>query len=159
MQVGTTSNNARNTPENNQNEGVGIHLEAGTTDNHVDTAIASAGHTTSHDRNKTSIRTSLKTTSRFVEKNHPINQILQEDRPRAARRNVNHYEDDDISLLFIIEPKTFEEAAENKSWVASMKEELDQIQKSGTWELVPRPIDKNVIATKWVFRNKLNEDG
>jgi hypothetical protein len=25
--------------------------------------------------------------------------------------------------------------------------------------LVPRPKNKNVIDTKWVFRNKLNEDG
>jgi hypothetical protein len=25
--------------------------------------------------------------------------------------------------------------------------------------LVPRPKNKNVIGTKWVFRNKLNEDG
>ena len=25
--------------------------------------------------------------------------------------------------------------------------------------MVPRPKDKNVIGTKWVFRNKLNEDG
>jgi hypothetical protein len=25
--------------------------------------------------------------------------------------------------------------------------------------LVPRPNNKNVIDTKWVFRNKLNEDG
>eukprot|EP00253_Pinus_taeda_P002567 PITA_02567 len=40
-----------------------------------------------------------------------------------------------------------------------MNEELDQIQKNNTWELVPRPKDKNVIGTKWVFRNKLNDDG
>jgi hypothetical protein len=40
-----------------------------------------------------------------------------------------------------------------------MDEELDQIEKSDTWELVPRPKNKNVIDTKWVFRNKLNEDG
>ena len=25
--------------------------------------------------------------------------------------------------------------------------------------MVPRPKDKNVIATKWVFKNKMNEDG
>ena len=40
-----------------------------------------------------------------------------------------------------------------------MKEELDQIEKSGTWELVPRPQDKNIIDTKWVYKNKLDENG
>jgi hypothetical protein len=40
-----------------------------------------------------------------------------------------------------------------------MEEELNQIEKNETWELVPRPKDKNVIRTKWVFINKLNEDG
>ena len=40
-----------------------------------------------------------------------------------------------------------------------MKEELDQIVKNDTWDLVPRPKDKNVIGTKWVFRNKMNEQG
>jgi hypothetical protein len=34
-----------------------------------------------------------------------------------------------------------------------MNEELDQIEKNDTWELLPRPRYKNV------FRNKLNEDG
>jgi hypothetical protein len=40
-----------------------------------------------------------------------------------------------------------------------MDEELDQIEKNDTWELVPRPKNKNVIDKKWVFRNKLNEYG
>jgi hypothetical protein len=40
-----------------------------------------------------------------------------------------------------------------------MDEELDQIEKNDTWELVPRPKNKNVIDTKWVFKNKLNEYG
>ena len=40
-----------------------------------------------------------------------------------------------------------------------MNEELNQIEKNQTWELVPRPKNKNVIGTKWVFRNKVNEDG
>ena len=37
-----------------------------------------------------------------------------------------------------------------------MKEEIDQILKNDTWELVPRPENKNVIGTKWALRNKMN---
>jgi hypothetical protein len=40
-----------------------------------------------------------------------------------------------------------------------MNEELDHIEKNNTWELVPRQKNKNLISTKWVFLNKLNEDG
>ena len=40
-----------------------------------------------------------------------------------------------------------------------MNEELDLIKKNETWELVPRPKDKNIIGTKWVFKNKFNQDG
>ena len=40
-----------------------------------------------------------------------------------------------------------------------MNEELDQIEKNSTWELVPRPSDKNIIGSKWVFKNKSNEQG
>jgi hypothetical protein len=36
-----------------------------------------------------------------------------------------------------------------------MDEDLDQIEKNDTWELVPRPKNMNVIGTKWVFRNML----
>ena len=39
-----------------------------------------------------------------------------------------------------------------------MNEDIEQIEKNKTWTLVPKPKDKNVIGTKWVFRNKLNED-
>jgi hypothetical protein len=28
-----------------------------------------------------------------------------------------------------------------------------------TWIIVPRPKEKNVIRTKWVFRRKLDEQG
>jgi hypothetical protein len=40
-----------------------------------------------------------------------------------------------------------------------MEEEPSQIEMNETWEWVPRQKDKNVIGTKWVFINKLNEDG
>jgi hypothetical protein len=40
-----------------------------------------------------------------------------------------------------------------------MEDELDQIEKKNTWEMVHRPEDKNVIGSKWIFKNKLNEQG
>eukprot|EP00253_Pinus_taeda_P010922 PITA_10922 len=40
-----------------------------------------------------------------------------------------------------------------------MNEELEHIEKNNTWELVPRPNDKNVIGTEWIFKSKLNENG
>ena len=40
-----------------------------------------------------------------------------------------------------------------------MNVELEKIEKNNTWELVPRPHDKNIIGTKWIFKNKLNENG
>ena len=64
-----------------------------------------------------------------------------------------------LSLLSIVEPKDVEEAKRNKHWIKAMEEELSQIEKNDTWELVPRPKDKNVIGTKCVFRNKLDKNG
>jgi hypothetical protein len=64
-----------------------------------------------------------------------------------------------LALLSTFEPRSFEEASNDEHWIKAMEEELNQIEKNDTWELVLRPKDKNMIGTKWVFRNKLNEDG
>jgi hypothetical protein len=59
----------------------------------------------------------------------------------------------------MIEPTYFEEGSKDEFWKKAMDEGLDQIEKNDTWELVPIPKDKNVISTKWVYMNKLNEYG
>ena len=60
--------------------------------------------------------------------------------------------------MSVIEPKNVEETKRDECWIKAMEEEVSQIKKNDTWELVPRPKDKNVIGTKWVFRNKLDEN-
>ncbi|KAK6163483.1 hypothetical protein DH2020_000347 [Rehmannia glutinosa] len=40
-----------------------------------------------------------------------------------------------------------------------MQEEMNQFERNKVWELVQRPAHQNVIGTKWVFRNKMNEEG
>ena len=62
-------------------------------------------------------------------------------------------------LLSDFEPRCVKDAFYNESWIEAMNEEIEKIEKKKTWALVPRPKDKNVIGTKWVLRNKLNEEG
>ena len=57
------------------------------------------------------------------------------------------------------EPKIVEEALKDENWVESMHQELHQFVRNDVWELVPRPQDTHVIGTKWIFKNKTNEDG
>nr|GEX14503.1 copia protein [Tanacetum cinerariifolium] len=40
-----------------------------------------------------------------------------------------------------------------------MQEELNQFIANDVWELVPKPRNMKIIETKWVFRNKLDENG
>nr|GEV55940.1 copia protein [Tanacetum cinerariifolium] len=39
-----------------------------------------------------------------------------------------------------------------------MQEELNQFTGNDVWELVPQPKNMTIIGTKWVFRNKLDEN-
>ncbi|GJR98931.1 retrovirus-related pol polyprotein from transposon TNT 1-94 [Tanacetum coccineum] len=56
-------------------------------------------------------------------------------------------------------PKNINEAFKDESWIVAMQEELNQFVANDVWELVPLPISQSVIGTKWVFRNKLDENG
>ena len=101
-----------------------------------------------------------KTPSKRVQNNHPLDQIIgNKDVGVETRRKICSPKQTQLALLSTIEPNCFEESRKDEFWNKAMDEELDQIEKNGTWELVPRPKNKNVIGTKWVFRNKLNEDG
>jgi hypothetical protein len=103
---------------------------------------------------------SPKTPRKRVQKNHPSDQIIgNKDAEVETRRKIHSLEQTHLALLSTIEPNSFEEANKDEFWSKAMNEELDQIEKNDTWELVPRPKNKNVIGTKWVFMNKLNENG
>ncbi|GJT55179.1 retrovirus-related pol polyprotein from transposon TNT 1-94 [Tanacetum coccineum] len=43
--------------------------------------------------------------------------------------------------------------------IITMQEELNQFIINDVWELVPQPKNMTIIGTKWVFRNKLDENG
>ncbi|KAI9191129.1 hypothetical protein LWI28_004008 [Acer negundo] len=58
-----------------------------------------------------------------------------------------------------IKSKKVDESLEDEFWVLAMQEQLNQFERNEVWTLVPRPRNINVIGTKWVFRNKSDEDG
>jgi hypothetical protein len=103
---------------------------------------------------------SPKTPNKRVQKNHPSDQIIRNKYGGVdKRRRICSPEQTHLALISTIEPNCFKEANKDEFWNKDMDEELDQIEKNDTWELLPRPKNKNVIDTKWVFMNKLNEDG
>ncbi|CAL8131459.1 unnamed protein product [Prunus armeniaca] len=55
--------------------------------------------------------------------------------------------------------RRYAEAAQDKAWLKAMEDELQMIEKNGTWELVDRPTKKPVIRIKWDYKTKLNLDG
>ncbi|GJX15288.1 retrovirus-related pol polyprotein from transposon TNT 1-94 [Tanacetum coccineum] len=57
------------------------------------------------------------------------------------------------------EPKNVNEALGDESWIVAMQEELNQFIANDVWEFVPQPKKMTIIGTKWVFRNKLDENG
>jgi hypothetical protein len=98
---------------------------------------------------------------RIIRKNNPENQIIGDIKEgvQTRRKLIKDSEQSHVDFLSMTEPKNFEEASQEYNWIRAMNEELDQIEKNNTWELVPRPEDKNVIGSKWVFKNKNNEKG
>ncbi|GJS94430.1 retrovirus-related pol polyprotein from transposon TNT 1-94 [Tanacetum coccineum] len=44
------------------------------------------------------------------------------------------------------------------SWIESMQDDLHQFKRLDVWELVPRPDGKNIIAVKWIWKNKSAEN-
>ena len=64
-----------------------------------------------------------------------------------------------VAFLSNIEPKNPKEAATDDYWIIAMQEELNQFERNDVWELVPRPTDQSVIGTKWVYKNKADEQG
>lgn len=62
-------------------------------------------------------------------------------------------------VLFAADPTTFEEACKEAKWRAAMDQEIQSIEKNGTWELCDLPNGAKTIGVKWIFKTKLNENG
>nr|GEU94083.1 retrovirus-related Pol polyprotein from transposon TNT 1-94 [Tanacetum cinerariifolium] len=82
-----------------------------------------------------------------IKENKPLNKEI-----------VNIKESKDHPLETVIEPKNVKEAIQDESWTMAMQEELNQFKTNDIWRLVPPPNNQTIIGTKWVFKNKLDEN-
>ena len=64
-----------------------------------------------------------------------------------------------LSKCIVTEPSSFLEVVQQPTWVDGMVEEYDSIIKNSSWEIVPRPVDKSVVGSRWIYKVKKAVDG
>ena len=78
---------------------------------------------------------------------------------RTTRKQLGNFSSHH-AYISMIEPKKVYEALEDSDWLEAMHEELNNFKRNKVWRLVEKPKDcRNVIGTKWVFKNKQDEHG
>jgi cobalamin biosynthesis protein CobT len=93
-----------------------------------------------------------------IQRDHPVNSILGDiHKGVTTRSRVAHF-CEHYSFVSSIEPYRVEDALRDPDWVVAMQEELNNFTRNEVWHLVPRS-NRNVVGTKWVFRNKQDEHG
>nr|GEY32141.1 retrovirus-related Pol polyprotein from transposon TNT 1-94 [Tanacetum cinerariifolium] len=83
----------------------------------------------------------------------------------TKKKNLeNNIDDETLKIDEIVNIKEsrnhpLENVIADESWKVAMQEELYQFISNDVWELVLQPRNMTIIGTKWVFRNKLEENG
>ena len=56
-------------------------------------------------------------------------------------------------------PCNIQEALRSPEWKSSILEEIQALEKNGTWEIANLPIGKHHVGCKWIFTIKYKEYG
>ena len=62
----------------------------------------------------------------------------------------------------LIEPTSYEsvlQSPQKTEWLNAMSNEINSHKENGTWSLIAKPKDCNIVDCKWVFKLKTNKDG
>ena len=84
---------------------------------------------------------------------HPIYTFL------SYHRLSSPYSSFISTLSFISLPNTVHETLSHSDWKQAMVEEMAALHSTGTWDLVPLPIDKSPVGCRWVYTVKIGSDG
>ena len=64
-----------------------------------------------------------------------------------------------MSQLISAKPSSYEEAASKQVWVDAMIEENSSIMKNDVMVVVPKPTEKSVVTSRWLYKIKHAADG
>jgi hypothetical protein len=64
-----------------------------------------------------------------------------------------------MSNISDVEPCSFEEANKLQVRKDAMLEEYRSILKNNVWDIMPRPKDKSMVSSKWIYKIKHAADG
>lgn len=64
-----------------------------------------------------------------------------------------------MAFVSQIESKDVNKTLAYEHWYLVMQEKLNKFERNNLWELVSKPKSNILIWTKWVFHNKLDENG
>ncbi|KAJ9560650.1 hypothetical protein OSB04_005810 [Centaurea solstitialis] len=91
-------------------------------------------------------------------RDHPLHQIIGDPNAPVQTRSATANECLFAAFLSNFEPLKVVDALADPDWFIAMQEEINQFVRLKVWRLVPRPEGKSIIDTKWIFKNKKDED-
>ncbi|GJS71942.1 hypothetical protein Tco_0704783 [Tanacetum coccineum] len=128
------------------------------------TPVQEQGETSSHHVDSSNMHTFYQhhpSAQRWT-KDHPLEQVIGN--PSQSVRTRRQLETDGEMCMFghhresNRNSKNIKEAMADSAWIESIQEELHQFDRLDVWELVDRPLCKNVINLKWLWKNKRDEE-
>ncbi|KAA0043140.1 F5J5.1 [Cucumis melo var. makuwa] len=98
-----------------------------------------------------------------IAKNHPSSSIIGDVHSGITTRKKERIDYAkmvaNVCYTSTLEPRNVTVALTDEHWILAMQKELLQFDRNQVWELVPKPPHTNIIGTKWIFKNKTDEQG
>jgi hypothetical protein len=67
-----------------------------------------------------------------------------------------------LSVLLIDEPKSYRQAKASlqwSDWKKPMDDKLKSLKENDVWDVIPKPVGRKIVVSRWVFKAKGNAQG
>lgn len=93
-------------------------------------------------------------------RDHPKSQIIGDVNSKILTHSrVNNNFCMFVNFILMIKPKNVVDTLKEADWIKAMQDKLNNFERHRVWTLVHKPQGKTFIGARWVFRNKMDEDG